>query len=147
MADYVNQTVSNYDQLVSLFKYLKQFLTGEILHIIIKPWKPKRSLSQNNLMWMWNQEIAQFINEHGGLDEIEYTSDDIHEILVMDFWGKKCLYNPFTEKQMETRFETKKFTVAQMTNHLEKMEFYAAQHHIPLTQPHDYTYAMTGKKD
>jgi hypothetical protein len=146
MKHYADQVVSNLDQLVKLFGYLKPLMTGELIHITAKPWKPKRTNSQNNLMWMWNQEIADFCNEYGGMGEAQLTSDDIHEILVMDFWGKKSLVAPFSGEVIEIRHETKKFKIDQMTAHLQKMEYYAAQHHIPLTHPFDYKYAMDGEK-
>lgn len=113
-------------------------------YIRVTQWKPKRSHSQNNLMWKWNQEIADFVNETGLAGEETIDSDDIHELLVSIFWGK--IVKEINGRIIERRFETSKFKVDQMCQHLEKIEQFAATKGINLTQPYDYRYAMYGEK-
>lgn len=38
---------------------------GECYRLIIKPWRDKRSLSQNNLSHMWYQELSDYLIKRG----------------------------------------------------------------------------------
>lgn len=142
MKPIIDDIVADFSQLKKCFAYAKQFLgDGVCYHLIFKEWKPVRSLSQNSLMWVWNQEIADYVNEHGmeGTD-VHVTSDDIHDHLVVEFWGLRVIM--IDSIITNRRIETKKFTNDRMQQHLEKMEFWTGEKQIPLTQSHDYKLAM-----
>lgn len=140
MKPYADQTVSTYDDMVRLFKYVKQFLNGELLHITVKPWNPKRSDVQNKLMWVYNTRICLWMNEN---TDVTATPEDWHEYLVETKWGMR--FNAVTQKQ--TRYETKKFSIKKMVEHLEWLERFAAERGIPLEETVERKFAMTGKTD
>lgn len=138
----INQVINSVSSLGLLVNHLYSGvldLENKKYVITLKEWKPKRSDSQNRLMWMWNSEFAKWMFEHKGET---VSAEDVHEYLVIKFWPME--YNPLTKK--ERRAETSKFGVDKMAEHLERMQHRAAEAGIELTQPYDYNYAMTGKE-
>ncbi|WP_250852521.1 hypothetical protein [Escherichia coli] len=58
---------------------LKQILsTGKRWRIKISEYREKRTLSQNNLMWVWNAEIAAQLSAVSGEN---FTPEEVHEWL------------------------------------------------------------------
>ncbi|OCA53922.1 recombination protein NinB [Photorhabdus namnaonensis] len=59
------------------WEILKETLQTKQPHrITIKPWKNKRSLSQNSLLWMWNSDVSEAVNKYS---EIKLSNEEIHE--------------------------------------------------------------------
>jgi hypothetical protein len=137
---WVDQLVRTREDLIPAFQTAVQYLKkGLVGHIIIKEYRDKRTIAQNNLMWKWNHQIAEYLTEN---TDKNVNQDDVHEYLCEEFWEKTI--NPLTLKPR--RIETKKFSIKQMCEHLEKMEFWTGERQIPLLQPFDYRYAMYGEK-
>ena len=140
MKHLIDQLVKSRDDLIAPFKQAVEIINqGGVYHLIFKIYKHKRSLAQNNLMWMWNHEIARWFSEN---TETEVDQNDVHEFLCERFWPKTV--NPLTNKSR--RIETKNFSVIEMKYHLEHIEWFCAEKEIPLTQPYDYDFAMNGER-
>lgn len=79
--------------------------------VTIVPYRKVRSLSQNNLMWAWLDEVADHVREHTGEDK-----DDIHEF----FKAKFCpafvagIAGEFMKYRTTTKLDT-----AQMSRYME----------------------------
>ena len=55
-------------------------LGGKEWEIAVKRHRKRRSLKQNNLMWMWIDEITPYVSEATG-----YEKDEIHELFKQNF--------------------------------------------------------------
>lgn len=64
--------------------------SGDCYRLIIKPWKDKRSLSQNALLWMWNGDVASAVNRHA---DSKLTEEDLHEFMKDMFCPAKPVPN------------------------------------------------------
>lgn len=140
--DKTRTIIHNYEQLVESFRHIKTLMSDKPMELIFRPWKANRSLLQNNLMWKWNQEIADYINEHGC--DVFIEAIDVHEMLVTKFWG--YVIKEFKGELIQRRMETSKFTVDEMREHLEHMEHWTGEREIPLTQPPDKRFVLYGEK-
>lgn len=81
--------------------------------VTIEPFKKKRSLSQNSLMWKWLNEVAAHVQRETGQD-----ADDVHE-----FFKRKFLTPQVVEIGGETimKYSTKNLTVADMTEYMNRV--------------------------
>lgn len=85
--------------------------SGECYRLTLKPWKDKRSLSQNSLMWMWNTDISIQVN---AISTEKLSKEEIHEFL-------KGMFCP--EKEIEILGESKIVRSTKLLNS-EEMTFY-----------------------
>ncbi|MEQ5518440.1 recombination protein NinB [Providencia rettgeri] len=66
------------------WQHLKEVLaTNQPHRIIIKPWKNRRSLSQNSLSHMWYAEISKHLCKNG----IKHTDESVKEMMKHTFLG------------------------------------------------------------
>lgn len=107
---------------------------GKKLSLEIKQWRDKRSIPQNQTMWMWNTEIANHIKKKTGQD---FDPEDIHELL-------KQLFCPVTEITVGSTTtsvrSTKRLDKSQMHRYLEQVDAWAAEKGIMLTIPYGSQY-------
>lgn len=107
---------------------------GKKLSLELKQWRDKRSISQNQTMWMWNTEIANHIKKKTGQD---FDPEDIHELL-------KQLFCPVTEITIGSTTasvrSTKRLDKSQMHRYLEQVDAWAAEKGIMLTIPYGSQY-------
>lgn len=85
----------------------------------IRPYVRRRTLSQNNLMWKWCDEIAGYVEAHTGQDK-----DDIHE------WLKRKFLSPHWVEiggEAFPRYTTTKLTTQEMTDYMDKIHAWATQ--------------------
>lgn len=120
-----------------VYQRLKEELlkaNGKKLSLEIKQWRDKRSIPQNQTMWMWNTEIANHIKKKTGQD---FDPEDIHELL-------KQLFCPVTEITIGSTTasvkSTKRLDKAQMHRYLEQVDAWAAEKGIMLTIPYGSQY-------
>ena len=112
-------------------EYLRQQDISKPLEVFIRDYKPKRSNSQNNLMWMWYKHIA---------DHIGMTSDDLHEMLKVRWLGT---YTKNVEGiDLIYPNSTKKLSTKEMADYLEKLENLGISLEVVLPIPDDYKFAM-----
>lgn len=66
-----------------LQKYIETHLAlkevEEPLKITIKDYKPRRTIQQNSLYWMWMDYLALFLNKTKGAKQ-KYTKDDVDTV-------------------------------------------------------------------
>lgn len=81
--------------------------------ITIEPYRKKRTLSQNALMWKWINEVAQYVHEATGQD-----SDDVHEFFKVKFLPARIveLGGEIIEWRTTTRL-----TTAEMSEYMNKI--------------------------
>ncbi|EPL4467520.1 YbcN family protein [Proteus mirabilis] len=66
------------------WQHLKEVLaTNQPHRIIIKPWKNKRSLSQNSLSHLWYDEISKYLCKNG----IKHTKESVKDMMKHTFLG------------------------------------------------------------
>jgi len=112
--------------------HINKLGTGETWEVVIREYKKKRSLSQNNLYWLWLPYLAS----HFG-----YADDEMHDELKYAFIGEEV----YTNRKGVTRTRpqsTTKLKVKEMAEYLTKIEILAGNNDIKLPMPHDYRYAM-----
>ena len=111
--------------------YLAHADIRKTLEVFIRPYKKKRTVSQNNLMWMWYDLIA----EHVGV-----SPEEMHERCKVNFLGisERVVCNELIREPISsTSLDTK-----QMRDFLEKVEKLGEWHNIKMPHPDDYAYAM-----
>lgn len=74
--------------------------SGDCYRLIIKPWKDKRSLSQNALLWMWNGDVASSVNRHA---DSKLTEEDLHEFMKDMFCPAKPVDVMAFKEQVEQK--------------------------------------------
>lgn len=105
--------------------------------VVVRPYKKKRSLSQNNLMWMW----MPYLSSHFG-----YTEEEMHEELKYAFIGEAVYVN--RKGVTRTRpISTTSLDTKGMAEYLTKIEILASKEGIVLPIPHDYNYIMGNNID
>lgn len=81
--------------------------------ITIEPYKKRRSLSQNALMWKWLEEVVAHVHETTGQDK-----EDIHEFFKRQFLTPKV--NEVFGVVVKT-WSTKELKTAEMSTYLDKI--------------------------
>ncbi|WP_391529846.1 recombination protein NinB [Photorhabdus akhurstii] len=117
------------------WEILKETLQTKQPHrIIIKPWKNKRSLSQNSLLWMWNSDVSEAVNKYS---EIKLSNEEIHEYF-------KDMFCPVKEINVmgETRWvkSTKLLDTEEMTFYLQRIEVWCVEKGIKVRIPENSEY-------
>lgn len=69
-------------------KVLEDYDVEEPIKIIIKDYKPRRTLKANSLYWMWMDYLARVFTENEKIDGV-FNKDDIHDICRHKFLGYK----------------------------------------------------------
>lgn len=125
---------SNIDLIAQRLKDEAKNANGRKLSLEIKQWRDKRSIPQNQTMWMWSTEIANHIKKKTGQD---FDPEDIHELL-------KQLFCPVTEITIGSTTasvrSTKRLDKSQMHRYLEQVDAWAAEKGIMLTIPYGSQY-------
>ena len=121
-------------QIIDLFAESKRGIKIKVTAI------GKRSLSQNNLMWMWYSEIASQIQDKG---QGEYSSDDLHEYFKDEFCPQKELR--FGKKAKIVK-STTRLDTGEMTRYLNQVHHWCSGAGFKLTIPDDCEYAENMRK-
>ncbi|KQQ60133.1 hypothetical protein ASF84_05340 [Pseudomonas sp. Leaf127] len=96
--------------------------------------RSKRSDAQNRLLWQWNGLIQAHLRDSFGQLA---SSEEWHEILVAKLWPAEVhpVQLPDGTRYRVGRAKTRKFTTPQMTQYLELLDAYCAEH-LQLLLPH-----------
>ncbi len=101
------------------------------LEVIVRPYKKKRSLAQNNLLWMWLGLIANYLgDEHG----IGTTSEDLKEEFQERFIGLKTYLKSDGTVGQRLR-GTSELNTAEFTEFLNRIDVYCGSE-LGLRLPH-----------
>lgn len=112
--------------------------SGNCYRLIIKPWRDKRSIPQNSLLWMWNSDVASAVNTHSSS---KLTEEDLHEFLKDMF----CPVKPVTVLGITKMVKsTKLLDTEEMTFYLRRIEVWCAERGIKLRIPANSEYHAKG---
>lgn len=119
----------------SAWQQLKEVLaTNQPHRIIIKPWKNTRSLSQNNLMWLWNEDILSIVNS---ISTEKLSKEEMHEYLKDLFCPVKVISVMGEERRVKS---TKLLNTEEMTFYLRRIEVWCVDRGIKLRIPANSEY-------
>lgn len=117
------------------WQHLKEALATNKPHrVIIKPWKSTRSLSQNALMWMWNDDIAAAINE---ISTERLSKDEMHEYLKELFCPIKTISVMGVARRVKS---TKLLNTDEMNFYLRRIEVWCIDRGIKTRIPENSEY-------
>ena len=103
-------------QLEAVSDRIKQLNPEKEWQIEVKPRVRARSVSQNNLMWLWLDDIAKQMSDATG-----YEKDEIHELFKQNFLdGKRIEVEGLTANKVTTT----KLSVSEMTDYLNREKRY-----------------------
>ena len=97
-------------------EYVCKLPEGKSYNVDISLVKPKRSMDQNRLYWLWLNHIAKE-------GELGYTADELHCVFAQKFLGarQRVMYG---EQVLDTP-STRKLTKEEFTAYLERIEAFS----------------------
>ncbi|MTC21839.1 MULTISPECIES: recombination protein NinB [unclassified Providencia] len=111
------------------------------LSVTIKVYKPKRSLSQNNLSHKWYSEISKYLIQSG---RTWMTEEKVKSDLKATFLGyEEIEQTNFVTGEITVREQlrqTSKLDTGDMYQYMTKIEAWCAQFGLQLTIPHTSEY-------
>lgn len=114
---------------------------GHCWEVNIKPYKRKRSLEQNALLWMWYGVIQRHLEESVGQIASAW---ELHEHFVALLCPARTI--EIAGEATAVRKSTSQMTVGEMSEYLNRLEMYCADRlDLILPRPLEYRYAMEGK--
>ena len=115
--------------------------SGECYRLTLKPWRDKRSLSQNSLAHMWFGEISEYLIKSGRADA---TPEWVKRNLKRTYLGcVEVTYTDFVTGEQITTYEprhTADLDTGEMHFFLTQIEHWCAQFGLSLTIPADSEY-------
>ncbi|KGA39156.1 hypothetical protein KU75_24245 [Pectobacterium odoriferum] len=112
--------------------------SGGCYRLIIKPWRDKRTIPQNSLMWMWNSDVAEAANAHSSE---KITDEDLHEFFKNLFCPAKSVTVLGVTQWVKS---TKLLDTEEMTFYLNRIEVWCAERGIKLRIPANSEYHAKG---
>jgi len=97
------------------------------VEVDVKPYKKNRSTEQNALLWKWYGYIG---------NELGYSKDETHDILRYKFLG--IMTREVCGHQIEELPSTTKLKVGEMSEYMESISRFAAEHGIRLPMDGGY---------
>lgn len=113
---------------------------NDAVEVVARPWKEKRSISQNSLYWMWLNEISQ----QATVNDKSHNSDVWHEYFKRYYCPVKLISMPAGDDlQVQS---TKKLDTGEMHHYLNLIEQWAQGHFYKLTIPINCEYEQLKSK-
>lgn len=120
---------------------------GQCFRLQVKPWREKRSLSQNSLLHMWLAEISEYLINSGRTDA---TPEWVKRNLKKTYLGcEEVTYTDFITGEKTKTWEprhTSDLDTGEMHIFLTKVEAWCAQFGLALTIPHGCEYQQLQQK-
>ncbi|HBZ1547735.1 TPA: hypothetical protein MJG34_24945 [Klebsiella pneumoniae] len=112
---------------------------GQCFRLQVKPWREKRSLSQNALSHMWYTEISEYLVSSGRTDATPEWVIGCEEVTYTDFitGEKTTTWEPRHTSDLDT---------GEMHIFLTKVEAWCAQFGLALTVPNGCEYQQLQQK-
>ncbi|WP_017346139.1 YbcN family protein [Pantoea sp. A4] len=121
--------------------------TGQCYRLTLKPWKEKRSLSQNSLAHLRFNEISEYLIKSGRTDA---TPAWVKRNLKRTYLGcEEVTYTDFVTGEKVTTYEprhTSGLDTGEMHFFLNQVERWCMQFGLALTIPHDSEYQKLKEK-
>ena len=111
-------------------------LGKEPMEVTVKPYKPNRSLAQNDLYWLWVGILSK---------EIGYTKEEMHDVLRVRFL--EMLFKTAGDVNWQEPKSTTDLTTKEFAEYLHSIEAWALSEGYRLPHPDDYKYAMLGGRE
>lgn len=128
-------------------KFNELINTGKKYRVIVREWKEKRSLSQNDLSHMWYGEISSQLIKSG---RNYCTPEWVKRNLKKTYLGYvEVEYTDFVTGEIETRHElrhTADLDVGEMHYYLQQIEAWCGQMSIEITIPDSSEYRQLQKR-
>ncbi|HAV1801604.1 TPA: hypothetical protein JG906_001921 [Enterobacter hormaechei subsp. steigerwaltii] len=109
---------------------------GQCFRLQVKPWREKRSLSQNALFHLWMGEISEYLIKSGRTDA---TPEWVKRNLKKTYLGcEEVTYTDFITGAKETSWEPRRTSLldtGEMHIFMSKVEAWCAQFGLALTIP------------
>jgi len=144
----------------ALAEHIEGLDTKQRWRVTTEPYAANRSAAQNQLLWRWNTEIGKYLG---------YTKDELHKIAKEKFAvpiftrddpdyasmiaavkhvrGREMHHAADAlKKQIIALTSTTNFTVAQMAEYLQQLEFFAAEKGAEITFPADLMNEAMGRR-
>ena len=106
------------------------------LMVYYEAYKDPRTRSQNNLYWMWMEEMANYYSRR----EQQLDKEDMHDLMRYKFLGTedKVVGNTKVPAQLRSTAKLKKL---EMSEYMHKIEVWNADNGLRLTIPVDNEYS------
>ena len=106
----------------------------ELWELVIRPHKSQRSLSQNRLLWVWNNAIQKHLADHFGQVA---SAEEWHDILVSKLMPAEVrrVQLPDGDTFKVGRTRTSQLKVDEMTEYLTRLDAYCVET-LNLQLPH-----------
>ena len=105
----------------AVIEFLQSFNIDEPLQVEIKPYKPKRKLSQNNLYWSWLTTLAKHFSKKAP----PYHAEQMHDLMRHKFLGYENQIIGSTEIKGQL-ISTASLESPAMSEYMTKIEAWAA---------------------
>lgn len=102
---------------------------NDAVEVVARPWKEKRSISQNSLYWMWLNEISQ----QATVNDKSHNADVWHGYFKRYYCPVKLISMPAGD-DLQVK-STKKLDTGEMHHYLRLIEQWAQGHFYKLTIP------------
>lgn len=112
--------------------------SGKCYRVNLKQWRDKRSLPQNNLMWMWNYDVAEAVSRHSTEN---HSDEELHEFFKELYCPPKPVTVFGVTKMVKS---TKLLDSEEMTFYLRRIEVWCAERGIKLRIPANSEYHAKG---
>lgn len=103
--------VRNDHLLARVIDFISKLNTSKAWEITIKPYRKKRTLSQNALMWKWINVVTGYVSEDTGM-----TNDEVHEFFKQKFLQPKIFE---VNGEIFQRWTTTDLTTAEMAEYMD----------------------------
>ncbi len=113
---------------------------NDAVEVVARPWKEKRSISQNSLYWMWLNEISQ----QATVNDKSHNADVWHEYFKRYYCPVKLISMPAGD-DLQVK-STKKLDTGEMHHYLNLIEQWAQGHFYKLTIPLNCEYEQLRNK-
>jgi len=132
----------NFNDLINVFVDLikNALLLDKDIKVTIQEYRQTRSHSQNALLWLWLNQLVQYmIATH----DLHATGEDWLDVLA-ERGILPMVVNPVTNKPR--RISTTKLNTKEFTQFLERFEHYCGKYHpeLNLVHPEDLYYSAMG---
>lgn len=124
----------------TIYRYIethasKLIESGKDIAVKIEEYKPNRSLSANALYWMWMKEMSEHFTH-----KTSYSKDDMHDLMRHKFLGWDDEKRIGKTVIAATLRSTRKLNTSEMCHYMEKINGWAADNGLLLTDPIDSQY-------
>lgn len=113
---------------------------NDAVEVVARPWKEKRSISQNSLYWMWLNEISQ----QATVNDKSHNADVWHEYFKRYYCPVKLISMPAGD-DLQVK-STKKLDTGEMHHYLNLIEQWTQGHFYKLTIPLNCEYEQLKNK-